>query len=109
MYKYPRRVLASGWCVGTDQPESFYQMLNQAFEDACAGKKPCYLDNTEFVRVDPKYAGQTVFRIDSPGKGSKIVDRHGKTVPIIGIGSPISFTQWDPGMTQEDFHHMCVY
>ncbi len=73
------------------------QPLKKALEQAATGKKPTLLDNSPFVQVDKKFAGQTVIelswelRVDHAAVFTKL----GERIPS-KVHHPLSYAKWEP-------------
>jgi len=65
-----------------------------ALDQAAKGKKPDRLDNSKFVRIDPKYAGQEVIEVSRIlDRWAVVYTREGELIPS-KLHRPLALGRW---------------
>ncbi len=78
------------------EPPSWTRTL-EALKQAAKGEMPCHLDNSPFVKVDEKFAGQYVMKMsESTLDDQAIVYTEDGTRIECMTHRPLSYKKWDP-------------
>lgn len=79
--------------------DSSWTRTIRALDQAARGERPCYLDNSDFTKVDEKLAGKEVVEIEYGSRGNlKVIvfTREGERIES-KTHYPLSFAKWAPG------------
>lgn len=83
---------------GTELHDGTWAQIIPALEQAAKGEKPEFCDNSPFVKVDPKLAGQEVIQLRHgtyDGEDAMVYSRDGEHIHST-FHFPLSYAKWDP-------------
>lgn len=87
-------VLKTGHCVPIHSP-SFLQKREKEFAAAVAGQDPGSYDNSRYLRVETRFAGQILTGEFHPvGMDTILTGRSGERVQVLSVDTPLAWSKW---------------